>query len=61
MDKNKIIVISVIIAVITAIIISIKYLPLWSTIISTIVAIVSFIGGWFTKKWWDNHVSLKSK
>lgn len=59
MKKSTIIVIAVIVAVVVAILVSIKYLPLWSTIISAAVAAVSFIGGWFAKKWWDEHVSLK--
>ena len=61
MNKNKLIVIAVVIAVLAAIIVSIKYLPLWSTIISALVAVASFVGGWFLKKWWDEHVSLKNK
>lgn len=61
MNKTKLIVIAVIIAVAAAIIVSIKYLPLWSTIISAIVAVVAFIGGWYAKKWYDEHVSLKNE
>lgn len=59
MKKSTIIVIAVIVAVVAAIIVSIKYLPLWSTIISALVAVASFVGGWFLKKWWDEHVTLK--
>lgn len=54
--KEKIIVIAVIVAVIALIIVSVKFLPLWSSLISAAVAAASFVGGWFAKTWWDKHV-----
>ena len=59
MKKHKIIVIAVIVAVIALIIVSIKFLPMWSSLISAAVAICSFVGGWCAKKWYDNHVKSK--
>lgn len=54
--KAKIITIAVIVAVIVLIIVSVKYLPLWSSLISAGVAICAAVGGWFAKTWWSDHV-----
>lgn len=54
--KEKIITIAICAAVVAAIIVSVKFLPLRSTFLSTAVAAASFVGGWFGKKWYDRHV-----
>lgn len=54
--KEKIITIVICVAVVAAIIVSVKFLPLWSTFLSTAVAAASFVAGWFGKKWYDHHV-----
>ena len=55
--KEKIIVIAVIVAVIALIIVSVKFLPLWSTLISAAASAAAFVGGWYAKTWWDKHVN----
>jgi uncharacterized membrane protein len=55
MKKNKIIVIAIIVAVVIICLVSIKYLPFWSTIISTATAVAGFFAGWYAKKWYDQN------
>ena len=55
MKKNKIIVIAIIVAVVIICLFSIKYLPFWSTIISTLTAVAGFFAGWYAKKWYDQN------
>lgn len=54
--KAKIITIAVIVAAIALIVVGVKYLPLWSSLISAGVCACAFTGGWYAKKWWDGHV-----
>ena len=54
--KNKIITIAIIAAVIITMAVCARYIPLWSTVITIIVSICSFVGGWFGCKWWAQHV-----
>lgn len=55
MKKNKIIVIAIIVAVVAICLVSIKFLPLWSSLISAAVAAASFVGGWYAKQWYQNR------
>lgn len=54
--KEKIICIAVFAVSLALIIVSIKFLPLWSSVISAAVAVASFAAGWWAKKWYDNNV-----
>ena len=58
MKKHKIIVIAIIVAVVAVVaicLVSIKFLPFWSTIISTVTAVAGFFAGWWAKKWYDQN------
>lgn len=59
MKKTKIITIAVFAAALALVIVSIKFLPLWSSIIAAAVACLSFVAGWWAKKWYDNNVKSK--
>lgn len=55
MKKHKIIVIAIIVAVVAICLVSIKFLPFWSTIISTVTAVAGFFAGWYANKWYDHR------
>lgn len=54
--KAKIITIAVLAASLALVVVGIKLLPLWSTAITITASALSFVGGWFSKKWYDSHV-----
>lgn len=55
MKKHKIIVIAIVVAVVAICLVSIKFLPFWSTIISTATAVAGFFAGWYAKQWYDQN------
>lgn len=59
--KNKIISILCVVGALVAIAACAKLFPFWSTVLCIVTGVVTFIGGWFGKKWWDEHVNLKNK
>lgn len=59
--KKKVIFIVCVLAVLIAIAACAKLFPFWSTVICIVTAVAAFIGGWFGKQWWDEHVNLKNK
>ena len=57
--KNKIIAIVCVVAAFVAIAACAKLFPFWSTLLCILTAVAAFIGGWFCKRWFDEHVTLK--
>ena len=55
MKKHKIIVIAIVVAVVAICLVSIKFLPFWSTIISTATAVAGIFAGWYAKQWYDQN------
>lgn len=50
-----------VVAALVAIAACAKLFPFWSTVICIVTAVAAFIGGWFCKQWWDEHVNLKEE
>ena len=54
--KKKIILIATVVAVIVALCFSAYYMPVWASIITTVVLILGGVIGWFVKVFYDKYI-----